>query len=667
MDDTEIDAHVQRLLQRAAHEEAVAMEQQAENNNNEEEELEMAMVDENLASYVTSCLRRHAKQQIVPSKIRQQLPEYESLIELLCEQCHIENTNKAEELLREIAEIVFGKATVVVSFSGLTLDVADSSNNNNPTNQQSSSSTVEKEATAAAAAEEEDIEIDSAQAPIETATSTTILTTNNALSIALPIDSANTNNNNNNNNSDNYLLPGDLLEEDEAGGVEEDDNDDDDKDEDDIFPPLPMGAKNETHRKLIKHHHHHNNVNSINKGALKTGERTLSSSSAAEEAEQLAAALFRPTRSRQSSIDETCSPNLNAVTANPPTISDPITMGVAEMLLSIYPTDISEDAALTAAAMSGQDIHLAQYILDQAARQTPICRHLLSDGCYRADCQFSHEIDTHTCLFWFKSRCSKGVNCKFLHGLAEKLMEGYDPRVAQRQQQAYAYDLGNRFQPSSTYEQPLLPPQAMPQPYAAYHPHYDTNGNVLSMPPPANSSWIPSPPPSANSFAGVALSGYGSHSFATSSNSGSNNNNHTSTSKSETLWLASIPTTKIPQDLWNPHENRDASAFHIADPMERYFTVTANTSVPRDDVIDLHFQSLKTFGIVLDTILPEKLQKYPEVWIITGTGHHVGSRTHQKGGGALETAVLEYLTDLRYNCFQGRDRVGQGGAILVKR
>jgi hypothetical protein len=658
MDDTEIDAHVQRLLQRAAHQEAmstaIATEQQ------QDEEVEMTMVDENLGSYVASCLRRHSKKIIQPSKIRQQLPEYESLIELLCEQCHIENIANAEELLREIAEIVFGKATVVVSFSGLSLDIDQ---NDSTMNQQSSSSSPNVlEETAGAAAAAKDRKIDPSHAPIQSISTTTTTTIpNDAHSIASPTESVNANSNNNN---DNYLLPGDLLEEDEADGAEQDEEDE--KDEDDIFPPLPVGAKNETHRKpIIKHHHTNSTINNHHKVAPKNGERTSSSSSAAEEAEQLAAALFRPTRSRQSSIDETCSPNLNA-TANPPPISDPVTMGVAEMLLSIYPTDISEDAALTAAAMSGQDIHLAQYILDQATRQTPICRHLLSDGCYRADCQFSHEIDTHTCLFWFKSRCSKGVNCKFLHGFAEKLMEGYDPRVAQQQQQhSFAYDMGNYFQPSSTYTmQPLLPPQAIPQPYGGYHPHYDASGNILSMPPPANSLWIPSPPPSANSFASVALSGYGSHSFATSSNNSGSNGN---ASKSETLWLASIPTTKIPQDLWNPHENRDATAFHIADPMERYFTVTANTSVPRDDVIDLHFQSLKTFGIVLDTILPEKLQKYPEVWIITGTGHHVGSRTHQKGGGALETAVLEYLTDLRYNCFQGRDRAGQGGAILVKR
>lgn len=47
-------------------------------------------------------------------------------------------------------------------------------------------------------------------------------------------------------------------------------------------------------------------------------------------------------------------------------------------------------------------------------------------------------------------------------------------------------------------------------------------------------------------------------------------------------------------------------------------------------------------------------------------GHHVASRTHQKGGGALESAVLDYLKDL-YNVARGRDKAGQGGVLLVKK
>jgi hypothetical protein len=189
----------------------------------------------------------------------------------------------------------------------------------------------------------------------------------------------------------------------------------------------------------------------------------------------------------------------------------------------------------------------------------------------------------------------------------------------------------------------------------------------------ANSSWVPSPPKS-NSFANIALSGYSTtQSFA-------NNAAATTTRTNSRLTAAQIPTIAIPQDLWNPHENRNATAFYIADPLERYYAVTSEQHYPqRDDVIDLHFQSLKTFPVVLDTVLPEKLARLPQVWIVTGTGHHVGSRTHQKGGGALESAVLDYLLLLlaenddaaenrnNYTVFRGRDRAGQGGALLVKK
>ena len=99
--------------------------------------------------------------------------------------------------------------------------------------------------------------------------------------------------------------------------------------------------------------------------------------------------------------------------------------------------------------------------------------------------------------------------------------------------------------------------------------------------------------------------------------------------------------------------------------MDRYRQVKVMSSSL--DVIDLHFQSTKTFAVVLEQVLPAELQRLSEVWIVTGTGHHVGSQTHQKGGGALELAVLQWLLDHGYNVFRGRDRNGQGGAVLVKR
>jgi hypothetical protein len=86
------------------------------------------------------------------------------------------------------------------------------------------------------------------------------------------------------------------------------------------------------------------------------------------------------------------------------------------------------------------------------------------------------------------------------------------------------------------------------------------------------------------------------------------------------------------------------------------------------EIIDLHFQSTKTFATVLEQILPQKLQIATEagVWIVTGTGHHVGSKTHQKGGGALERSVMQWLLDQGYSFAKGKDRNGLGGALLVK-
>lgn len=85
----------------------------------------------------------------------------------------------------------------------------------------------------------------------------------------------------------------------------------------------------------------------------------------------------------------------------------------------------------------------------------------------------------------------------------------------------------------------------------------------------------------------------------------------------------------------------------------------------RLDVTFLLPQSTKTFGVVLAKVLPKKLREFDEVWIVTGTGHHVSRKTHQKGGGALESAVLSWLSNEGYDFARGRDRQGHTGAILV--
>merc|ERR1712071_457944 len=176
--------------------------------------------------------------------------------------------------------------------------------------------------------------------------------------------------------------------------------------------------------------------------------------------------------------------------------------------------------------------------------------------------------------------------------------------------------------------------------------------------------------PKSFSFARVASKGYNKvSSFASSSltkeqhsngsapaniTSSSTHNNHKTTEYA-----------KIPQDLWHAHYSRNSSYFHISDPMERYYKVSSSSNL-RLDVIDLHFQSIKTFPVVLSRVLPDKLQQKSEVWVVTGSGHHVHRNSHQKPGGVLETAVIRWLSGRGYEYLKGKDKNGYGGAILVK-
>lgn len=283
-----------------------------------------------------------------------------------------------------------------------------------------------------------------------------------------------------------------------------------------------------------------------------------------------------------------------------------------QYLQNLHP-DISFAAAETALQLAQGDLHIAQFLINTARQAPPVCRHLLKDGCYRADCTFSHDIDNHTCVFWMTGRCKHGKECRFLHGFSELGLEQW-------------------------YQQQPEPPQYQ----------YDAHQPELKL---ATQSWASTTAPTTASFARVASQGY----VPKQSFSGA------SSDKKE----SSLTTVKIPQDLWNPHENRDAAVFAVVDPVQRYELLAQ--SVPRDDVIDLHFQSTKTFPAVLERILPEKLQSYEEVWIVTGTGHHVGNKTHQKSGGALERAVVDWLVDYGYEFYRGKDRNGNGGAVLVKR
>jgi hypothetical protein len=60
------------------------------------------------------------------------------------------------------------------------------------------------------------------------------------------------------------------------------------------------------------------------------------------------------------------------------------------------------EAAFTAAAMCNGHTEAAQYLIHHAATAPPVCRLVLHDGCYSADCQFLHDLDARTCIFWLR-------------------------------------------------------------------------------------------------------------------------------------------------------------------------------------------------------------------------------------------------------------------------
>lgn len=429
----------------------------------------------------------------------------------------------------------------------------------------------------------------------------------------------------------------------------------------------------------------------------------------AEHAKDLAAALFRPSRSRQPSIDETYTNNTDPSPTSTSTRDrsqsfDSVYLqkqfdSTVEILLSMN-ADLSDSAATEAAYLASGDINLAQFVVDSALHAPPICRHLLNDGCYRSDCHFSHDIEGHTCLFWLRGRCGKGHSCKFRHGFSEKLLEGI-PSWGKNEckEEAYA-NSGNRSQPMPIPTKNLVshnfqfggPPtpssdgflygshsfgSSSPAGFTSKAFSFSSTGynsSNMSMSP-ANSftptaaaaaTWEPQVATLSSSVpTSSSPSGF---SFANIASKGSGSGVESSVFVGKTTKAAAAgktKTVKIPQDVWSPHINRNANVFQIPDPMKRYNEV--KKSVTRNDVIDLHFQSTKTFSGVMSTVLPQKLSEHSEVWIVTGTGHHVGRSTHQKGGGALESALLQWLESEGYVHFRGRDRNGFGGCILVKR
>lgn len=437
------------------------------------------------------------------------------------------------------------------------------------------------------------------------------------------------------------------------------------------------------------------------KARIGSSKKSLHGKSQQHSDRDLAATLFRPARPRQNSIEseDVASRSRGSSNASPSmtTITSTIDEGsgiynninnayfqqqlnsCVEILLSMN-QELSEEAASAAGLTANTDFNLAQHVIDSAMSAPPICRHMLQDGCYRSDCTFSHDLEGHTCLFWLRGRCGKGSSCKFFHGFHEKLLNGIDTSKYQLEQHSsnrgqspgyqqlhpLNYSSSPTTSPSLTVFSstlnsgfggtfsPLLSSswQTGPSLEGTY------GGSVSSMPSKLSSSSKNAP----FSFANIASKGYEKNKFSEAASLPSFSTK-CRPSKDQ------IPTVRIPQDLWNAHENRDSSAFYVSDPLERYQKIAA--SVHRSDVIDLHFQSIKTFPIVLETVLPLKMNKSEanchQVWIVTGTGHHVGSKTHQKGGGALESAVIAWLTEHDYKFARGKDRNGLSGALLVKR
>eukprot|EP00555_Chaetoceros_dichaeta_P014754 CAMPEP_0198274260 /NCGR_PEP_ID=MMETSP1447-20131203/59671_1 /TAXON_ID=420782 /ORGANISM="Chaetoceros dichaeta, Strain CCMP1751" /LENGTH=722 /DNA_ID=CAMNT_0043968319 /DNA_START=114 /DNA_END=2279 /DNA_ORIENTATION=+ len=381
----------------------------------------------------------------------------------------------------------------------------------------------------------------------------------------------------------------------------------------------------------------------------------------------LAAALFCA-RPRSNSLHIEKSPRLQPMSA--PLIPYSISQGssnftnnfqkqvdsTVQMLMAMN-YDICEDSAYEAALVSNADVNVAQHVIDGAVAAPAVCRHMLNDGCYRSDCQFSHDVDGHTCSFWLRGRCGKGNCCKFMHGFSKKLLDGVKVKYLPGQHPSSSpyggeSDLGSKpisirtsnlvqhnavtsvsfpnqggmalFQAASPESKEFSPdrahslfnrPSVAPSSSLPTHTFMtnkrepipfslDTPNSTQSISPTKVKESAKETP--AFSFARIASSGYDKKNsyFDSSSNPSDTVEQHDNNRNSRTV--------KIPQNLWNSCYNRPTTAFHIQDPIDRYEEVSS--SVKREDIVDLHFQSVKSFPIVLSTILPDKLRNHSEVW-----------------------------------------------------
>lgn len=200
-----------------------------------------------------------------------------------------------------------------------------------------------------------------------------------------------------------------------------------------------------------------------------------------------------------------------------------------------------------------------------------------------------------------------------------------------------------------------------------------------------------------------------------SSNNNSNNNSSSIATSVETNPDQKRNMVVIPKEVWLP-STANADCFHLyPNPIERFKAVNnhhksylASVDIPlsfdnnsnnlnhnhnnnnrstspttlfqqkgKVAVLDVHFQSAKTVTPVLNRFLVPALKKNYEVWIITGSGHHVAvGHQRREGGGVLFNAVKRYLEDhseeLALEFRIGKDTSGgknksSGGALLVRK
>lgn len=142
--------------------------------------------------------------------------------------------------------------------------------------------------------------------------------------------------------------------------------------------------------------------------------------------------------------------------------------------------------------------------------------------------------------------------------------------------------------------------------------------------------------------------------------------------------ISNLPSVKIPVSVWRTYpDNIAEEAFGIENPLERFAFVnsrakSAPTVVENEGcfVLDLHFQSTKTVGTVLNQIFPQCMRYLSadegsrgNIWLIVGTGRHVPNGSHQARGGVLYDAVLRSVVDMatKYEWLDVSEGIVPGG------